>query len=433
MSSLDLSIQIEEESDAAIYKSLSDLAEQDRQDRMLQWIRLGHMVMTMASVAPGKESMREYFSDFTSQTDDLIKKLETHTDLFSKKTSRSDGDLGEKYVGQQLYSVYGEDGDSFEVWSSTGHQGDLIGKIAVADKLPQSVLIEVKDYTSIVPSKEVDKFRRDMRENPEMKAGIFISLQSGITGFSQPLTISSEEGRPVVYIAQDVPGQQLFVAVWAMLKSILRNSSNIPEFSSNDLMLMTSKRIFSEIEYYLNEISDDVSKIESIKRASKNISDSVKSIDEESNRLEANITSRANSLGRFLKAETETLQLGSKSKIRKIPWSESEWKNKFIECGADWDKAHGANLTALLRWMSDIDGINGKWLDNGIEIFINDSLKFTLSILAGGLRVTIPEEILKSTELIYDWEKGKPGIIKFNKSSGVNLDPEPIFKVLKSK
>ena len=45
------------------------------------------MVMTMASVSPGKESMREYFSDFTSQTDDLIKKLETHTDLFSKKTS----------------------------------------------------------------------------------------------------------------------------------------------------------------------------------------------------------------------------------------------------------------------------------------------------------------------------------------------------------
>ena len=42
-------------------------------------------------------------------------------------------------------------------------------------------MIEVKNYTNVVPTKEIDKFKRDMLKHGA-KIGIFISLNSGITG-----------------------------------------------------------------------------------------------------------------------------------------------------------------------------------------------------------------------------------------------------------
>ena len=43
-------------------------------------------------------------------------------------------------------------------------------------------LIEVKNYTSVVPSKEVEKFYRDMEQHQDAPFGVFLSLHSDITG-----------------------------------------------------------------------------------------------------------------------------------------------------------------------------------------------------------------------------------------------------------
>lgn len=47
-----------------------------------------------------------------------------------------------------------------------------------------NVRFEVKNYTDVVKTKEVEKLRSDMRAHPETDVGVFVSLNTGITGYS---------------------------------------------------------------------------------------------------------------------------------------------------------------------------------------------------------------------------------------------------------
>lgn len=47
-----------------------------------------------------------------------------------------------------------------------------------------NIRFEVKNYTDVVKSKEVEKLRIDMREHPETDVGVFVSLNTGITGIT---------------------------------------------------------------------------------------------------------------------------------------------------------------------------------------------------------------------------------------------------------
>jgi len=48
-----------------------------------------------------------------------------------------------------------------------------------------NIRFEVKNYTDVVKTKEVEKLRTDMREHPETDVGVFVSLNTGITGFGE--------------------------------------------------------------------------------------------------------------------------------------------------------------------------------------------------------------------------------------------------------
>ncbi len=61
--------------------------------------------------------------------------------------------------------------------SKLSHGGDRSCKIKGCD-----TIFEVKKYSNDVPSKEVDKFMRDMEEHPETPLGVFASLNTHITG-----------------------------------------------------------------------------------------------------------------------------------------------------------------------------------------------------------------------------------------------------------
>ena len=47
-----------------------------------------------------------------------------------------------------------------------------------------NIRFEVKNYTDVVKTKEVEKLRVDLREHPETDVGVFVSLNTGITGLS---------------------------------------------------------------------------------------------------------------------------------------------------------------------------------------------------------------------------------------------------------
>lgn len=60
--------------------------------------------------------------------------------------------------------------------SKLNHHGDRMCKIRGCE-----AMFEVKDYTSDIPSKEVDKFRRDMEEHPDFHLGVFASMNTNIS------------------------------------------------------------------------------------------------------------------------------------------------------------------------------------------------------------------------------------------------------------
>ena len=60
--------------------------------------------------------------------------------------------------------------------SKLNHHGDRMCKIKGCE-----VMFEVKEYSNDVPSKEVDKFKRDMEEHPDFHLGVFASMNTNIS------------------------------------------------------------------------------------------------------------------------------------------------------------------------------------------------------------------------------------------------------------
>lgn len=109
--------------------------------------------------------------------------------------SQKRGVIGEAEVLLDLNLAYGP-ADKFVSVSKTGHAGDIVGTLKAGER----ILIEVKNYTDSVPTPEVEKFWRDMREN-NYAYGIFISLQTPIRGMPTENFAYRQEGpRRAVFV-----------------------------------------------------------------------------------------------------------------------------------------------------------------------------------------------------------------------------------------
>ena len=60
--------------------------------------------------------------------------------------------------------------------SKLNHHGDRACRIRGCE-----AMFEVKEYSNDVPSKEVDKFKRDMEEHPDFHLGVFASMNTNIS------------------------------------------------------------------------------------------------------------------------------------------------------------------------------------------------------------------------------------------------------------
>jgi len=108
------------------------------------------------------------------------------------------GKNGEEYICEILkeknYNNTTKDGKSGDIMINTNN-----GKI----------MIEVKDYTRNVNKDEIKKFHRDLMAHSEVNGGIFISLNSGISGIKEKFLYKMESilGReiPIIYICANDP------------------------------------------------------------------------------------------------------------------------------------------------------------------------------------------------------------------------------------
>ena len=116
------------------------------------------------------QSIKQPISLLSQQSIDLNQSV---SDLLSRYNNSCDkGKTGEAELFNVLNKLY----PSYEIANTSGStgRGDFI--IKRSDK--SNILVETKDYSGNVPSKEVDKFIRDTESN--RMSGIFLSQSSGI-------------------------------------------------------------------------------------------------------------------------------------------------------------------------------------------------------------------------------------------------------------
>jgi hypothetical protein len=124
-------------------------------------------------------------------------------DMLRRKTTnvKAKGDLYEAIFREKLLAAYGT-GDKFSLSDThsngVGHAGDFL--MTWGD---HTVLWEVKNYDRPVPSAEVTKFHRDMKENSHVRIGVMVSRYTGITGHTArgDRDIEFFEGKMLIYLS----------------------------------------------------------------------------------------------------------------------------------------------------------------------------------------------------------------------------------------
>jgi hypothetical protein len=118
-------------------------------------------------------------------------------------TSQSKGKGAEVIFEELLKRAFGSSSldEEFSLQnfgSQEGHKGDIH-----MHWRKSLVMWEVKNYTRIVDSKEIQKFHQDMSTNPEISVGILVSMCSGIQGHTKAGDIDlhlTPDGRMCIYI-----------------------------------------------------------------------------------------------------------------------------------------------------------------------------------------------------------------------------------------
>jgi hypothetical protein len=131
--------------------------------------------------------------------------LRSLEDLIRKKPSENakiKGNVFEEIFQAKLVATFGL-GDRFAIEAKGnngfGHEADFVMKWA-----EHAILWEVKDYGHTVNQEQVDKFLRDMRENPHAKIGVMVSRHTPIVGKTKTGDRAVEffEGKMLIFLSR---------------------------------------------------------------------------------------------------------------------------------------------------------------------------------------------------------------------------------------
>ena len=175
---------------------LDGLSPEHRDQQIEQALAVGYQVLTFVQAGASEESMNRFFQPVLTPMKDLTDKLNTMM-TYSQKSQRL-GELGEAMVASQLSDMFPR--DRFAIVSSTGHQADVHAAFDLGDGVEQAAIIEVKLYSNDVPTKEIEKFRRDLRQQGS-RYGLMVSLTSRLTGVTGPFAVEAKDD----YVAVLVP------------------------------------------------------------------------------------------------------------------------------------------------------------------------------------------------------------------------------------
>ena len=140
--------------------------------------------------------------------------------------------------------------------AKTGKCGDFIIEYTSNKTTKRySLLIDVKYYKTTVPSKEIDKFNRDLTLNSNISGGLFLSLNSKIVGISQMIKFQeifvNNNNIPIVFVRSKQPE-----IICEIIKFIF-HINEIKDVNKNEVINK------SELINTINELSNEVQLITS--------------------------------------------------------------------------------------------------------------------------------------------------------------------------
>jgi hypothetical protein len=128
-------------------------------------------------VRTAQDALKSLETAYKSQVDEL----RSLNEFVRRKTAnvKVKGNQFESEIREHLVRAFGifPDFAILDTARGVGHAGDFIVQLG-----EHQVLWEVKHYDKPVPKTEVDKFRRDMMENPAVHVGVMISKSTDIVG-----------------------------------------------------------------------------------------------------------------------------------------------------------------------------------------------------------------------------------------------------------
>jgi hypothetical protein len=119
----------------------------------------------------------------------------------SGKASAILGQIGEDTIRKIYEKIY-----FIENVSKQGRTGDILVRRKQADPNHpnrQALLVEIKNYSTSVGTSEIEKFYRDLTANAAIGGGIFISLNTKITGINTNLHFTQRGEMPIVFLSLD--------------------------------------------------------------------------------------------------------------------------------------------------------------------------------------------------------------------------------------
>ena len=156
-----------------------------------------------------RESLHELLQAKDEQIARLQKTLETTVDGMGRRveslqqsitktfaSSKEKGSLGEVMMEGYLKRAYDCD---VQVVSKGSETADIR-----MTRTNGGYFWEIKNYTRMVSTEEVQKFRRDLRLHPDVRGGILVSLRQGIVGRSRGGDIDLEfleDGRFILFLS----------------------------------------------------------------------------------------------------------------------------------------------------------------------------------------------------------------------------------------
>lgn len=222
------------------------------------------------------ESLGSTINNNTSNTNSSIKQNfdkvhEIVRDITGKTNiSAHKGQLGENYIQNILESAYPK--AQIESTVSEAHAADIHFKIQGKPE----IYIESKFYSNPIPSKEIEKFKKDLVRN-NVNFGIFISFKQKITGIYDKISVQKFGDKTVIFASQleFVPSDIILPVEFALSINKLSNQdiTNINENIADKLPEII--KLTKNLDSVYNEFSRN---IDSIKKQKKTIVDSLDEI-----------------------------------------------------------------------------------------------------------------------------------------------------------